>query len=254
MKKIIPPTEKIDNKNLFIDEMSTDDALKLMIDDQSKVIKVLNKLRPEFNTIIDLIFNKLKKSKTGRIIYAGAGTSGRIAVQDGAELYPTFGWPKNRIDFIIAGGKSSLIESVENAEDDIDEAKRMLNKLRLNENDVVIGLAASGNTQFTSFVMKEALLSKSLTVAISNNPKGKILDYATLGLTLSTGSEVITGSTRLKAGTAQKITLNIISTMVMVKFNRVKKGQMTHMITSNEKLKERKLRISSFLGSFNDNF
>ncbi len=252
MKKRIPPTEKINNKNLFIDEMSIDDALKLMIDDQSKVIKVLKKLRPEINFIIKSISNKLKKSKTGRIIYVGAGTSGRIAVQDGVELYPTFGWPKNRIDFIIAGGKSSLIGSVENAEDNIDEAKRMLNELCPNENDVVIGLAASGNTPFTSFVIKEASLSKSLTIGISNNPKGRILDYANLGLILSTGSEIVTGSTRLKAGTAQKITLNLISTMVMVKFNRVKKGQMTHMITSNQKLKDRKLRISSFLGSFND--
>lgn len=252
MQKRIPPTEKINNKNLFIDEMSIDDALTLMIEDQSKVIKVLKKLRPEINLIIKSIFNKLKKSKTGRIIYAGAGTSGRIAVQDGVELYPTFGWPKNRIDFIIAGGKSSLIGSVENAEDNIDEAKRMLNELCPNENDVVIGLAASGNTPFTSFVIQEASLSKSLTIGISNNPKGRILDYANLGLILSTGSEIVTGSTRLKAGTAQKITLNIISTMVMVKFNRVKKGQMTHMITSNQKLKDRKLRISSFLGSFND--
>ena len=128
----------------------------------------------------------------------------------------------------------------------------MLNELCPNENDVVIGLAASGNTPFTSFVIKEASLSKSLTIGISNNPKGRILDYANLGLILSTGSEIVTGSTRLKAGTAQKITLNLISTMVMVKFNRVKKGQMTHMITSNQKLKDRKLRISSFLGSFND--
>ncbi len=252
MQKRIPPTEKINNKNLFIDEMSIDDALILMIEDQSKVIKILKKLRPEIIFIIKSIFNKLKKSKTGRIIYAGAGTSGRIAVQDGVELYPTFGWPKNRIDFIIAGGKNSLIGSVENAEDNIDEAKRMLNELRPNENDVVIGLAASGNTPFTSFVLQEASLSKSLTIGISNNPKGRILDYANLGLILSTGSEIVTGSTRLKAGTAQKITLNIISTMVMVKFNRVKKGQMTHMITSNQKLKDRKLRISSFLGSFND--
>lgn len=252
MKKIIPPTEKINNKKLFVDEMITEDALKLMIDDQSKVIEVLNELIPQINNITKSIFNRLSQSKTGRIVYAGAGTSGRIAIQDGVELYPTFGWPKKRLDFIIAGGEKSLLRSVENAEDNVCEAKKMLTRLHLNEDDVVIGLAASGNTPFTSFVIEEASLSKSLTIGISNNPEGKILNKATLPLILSTGSEVITGSTRMKAGTAQKITLNLISSMVMIMFKRVKKGQMTHMVVSNNKLKERQLRIKSFLGSFND--
>ena len=248
MKKIIPPTEKINNKKLFVDELSIDDALKLMIDDQAKVIKVIKKLLPQINYITNSILTRLKKSDTGRIIYTGAGTSGRIAVQDGVELYPTFGWPKARLDFIIAGGKKSLTGSIENAEDNILEAKRMLNKLSLNKNDVVIGLAASGNTPFTNSVIKEASLLNCLTIGISNNPDGEILKNAKIGLTLSTGSEIITGSTRMKAGTSQKITLNLISTMLMILLKRIKKGQMTHMIPTNQKLKDRELRIKSFLG------
>jgi N-acetylmuramic acid 6-phosphate etherase len=181
--------------------------------------------------------------KKGRLIYVGAGTSGRIGIQDGVELFPTFNWPKNRLDYVIAGGNSAILTAVENAEDNIILAKDIVIEKKINSQDVVIGLAASGNTPFTCKVMEEANDKKALTIAISNNPNGKILKFGMVKIILDTKEEVIAGSTRLKAGTAQKICLNIISSMVMVKMGRVKNGIMCHMVPTNKKLRERKLRI-----------
>ncbi|MDC1209562.1 N-acetylmuramic acid 6-phosphate etherase, partial [Pseudomonadota bacterium] len=175
----------------------------------------------------------------------GAGTSGRIGIQDGVELYPTFNWPKDRLDYIIAGGVSAILNAVENAEDSILSAKDAVITKLINYTDVVIGLAASGNTPFTCKVLEEANNKKALTIAISNNPKGKILKFGDIKIVLNTKEEVIAGSTRLKAGTAQKICLNIISSMVMIKMGRVKNGFMNNMVPTNEKLRKRKIIIDS---------
>ena len=181
---------------------------------------------------------------SGRIIYAGAGTSARIGLQDGVELLPTFNWPKERVDFIIAGGNEAILNAVENAEDDMMEATKDTSKKLINSEDVVIGLAVSGNTPYTCKVLEESNKKGALTIAISNNPKGEILNFGQCQIILNTREEVISGSTRLKAGTAQKICLNIISSMVMAKMGRVKNGIMSHMVPTNEKLRQRKLRIN----------
>ena len=179
------------------------------------------------------------------MIYAGAGTSGRIGVQDGVELLPTFGWPKKRLDFIIAGGNIAILKSIENAEDDVSQATDTILKKSVSSEDVVIALAASGNTPvFTCKVLEEASKKGALTVGISNNPNGNLLKFANSKIILDTKEEIIAGSTRLKAGTAQKICLNIISSMVMTKMGRVKNGIMSHMIPVNEKLRQRKSRIN----------
>ena len=124
------------------------------------------------------------------MIYVGAGTSARIGVQDGVELFPTFNWPKSRLDFIIAGGNKAILNAVENAEDDIIQAKKAVLEKLINSQDVVIGLAASGNTPFTCKVLEEAKKRGALTIAISNNPKGKLLNFGKCNIILDTKEEV----------------------------------------------------------------
>ena len=218
-----------------------------MVKDQQKCLKIINKIIDEIEVVVDRIYKHLKKSNKGRIIYCGAGTSGRIGVQDGVELYPTFGWPKERVDFILAGGLKALTRSIENAEDDIESSIKVVDKKKINKNDVLIGLAASGNTSFTCNVLKYSRHNNPLIIAISNNPNGQILKYASLKIILDTQEEVIAGSTRLKAGTSQKVCLNMISSMVMVKMGKVKDGLMVDLVPSNIKLKKRKKMIEKYL-------
>ena len=243
MKIKLPPTECSYNKSKPIDKLNSLDAISLFVKEQRRAIKVVeNQMKSILNTI-EAMSEHLKKNKKGRIIYAGAGTSGRLGVQDGVELLPTFGWPKNRINFILAGGEQALLNSIENAEDDIDLALSQVNKLDVSKSDIVIGIAASGNTDFTCKVMKEAYLKNALTVGISNNPRGKILKSSKYKIILNTREELIAGSTRLKAGTSQKVCLNLLSTMTMVKLGFVKNGLMTNLVANNKKLRERKKRI-----------
>ncbi len=239
----IPKTEMLQKNSDPIDSLSIKRGLKTMVKDQEKGLAVIKKAMNEIEAVIDEIFKHLKKSNKGRLIYCGAGTSGRIGVQDGVELYPTFGWPLKRVDFILAGGIKALTRSIENAEDDVNLSKNIVNKKKINENDVLIGLAASGNTPFTCEVLKYSRSKKALIIAISNNPDGKILKYANLKIILNTKEEVIAGSTRLKAGTTQKVCLNIISSLVMVKMGKVRNGLMINLVPSNIKLKKRKKMI-----------
>ena len=232
-----------------IDVLNLNEAIDVIIEEQLLGIKILKDNNVNLQLIIENVYNHLKKFSQGRLIYCGAGTSGRVAIQDAVELYPTFGWPKERIGFMIAGGEKSLTSSVESAEDNIDEAKELFNILEIDEKDVVFGIAASGNTPYTCEVMKLAQTKSSLSIAISNNDKGKILDFSDHSLVLDTGEEVVAGSTRMKAGTVQKVCLNIISTMLMVKFGHVKDGLMNNMVPLNKKLKIRKTKIDQYLNN-----
>ena len=247
MKKNIPKTEQIYKKSKPIDHLSVYDGILLMANDQKKAAIEVRKASKSIEFAINQIYERLKLSANGRLIYTGAGTSGRIGLQDGVELLPTFNWPKKRLDFIIAGGNKSFFNAVENAEDDILEAKKNTSDKFINSDDVVIGLAASGNTPFTCKVLEESNKNGALTIAISNNSNGEILNFGQCKIILNTKEEVISGSTRLKAGTAQKICLNIISSMVMAKMGRVKNGMMSHMVPTNAKLRQRKLRIDKEL-------
>ena len=244
MIKNIPKTEQIYKKSKPIDHLSLSEGILIMVNEQKKAATEVRKALKSIEFAINQIYDRLSLSDRGRLIYTGAGTSGRVGVQDGVELFPTFNWPKSRLDFIIAGGKKAILSAVENAEDDVLEAKKNTSKKFINSEDVVIGLAASGNTPFTCKVLEESNKMGALTIAITNNPKGKILKFGQCQIILNTKEEVISGSTRLKAGTAQKICLNIISSMVMVKMGRVNNGIMSHMVPTNEKLRQRKLRIN----------
>jgi len=242
MIKHISKTELLYKKSKPIDHLSLGNGITLMVNEQIDAAKVVKNIIYSIETTINQIYDRLMLHNEGRLVYAGAGTSGRIGVQDGVELFPTFNWPNSRLDFIIAGGSDAILKAVENAEDDVMAAKEAISKKNIDSKDVVIGLAASGNTPFTCKVLEEAYKKGALTIAISNNPDGDILDFGKAKIILDTQEEVISGSTRLKAGTAQKICLNIISSMVMVKMGRVKNGIMSHMVPTNEKLRNRKLR------------
>ena len=236
----IPKTELLYQKSKPIDQLSVSEGISLMVEEQKKASSEVHKASKTIEKAIDEIHRHLLIHSMGRIIYAGAGTSARIGVQDGAELLPTFNWPIERLEFIIAGGLPALLKAVENAEDNTKLAEKIVSEKLICEKDVVIGIAASGNTPFTCKVVEKAKKNNALTIAISNNPKGKILEHADHKIILNTKEEVIAGSTRLKAGTAQKICLNIISSMVMVKMGRVKNGIMNKMVPTNKKLRLRK--------------
>jgi N-acetylmuramic acid 6-phosphate etherase len=175
----------------------------------------------------------------GRIVYAGAGTSGRIAVQDGAELTPTFDWPAERLVFLLAGGMTALTQSIEGAEDREQEGARAVEDARLTSDDVVIGIAASGTTPYTLGAIRAANSAAAVTIGIANNPGSPLLVNARYSILVETGAEVIAGSTRMKAGTAQKVVLNLLSTALMIRLGRVYRGLMVHMRARNAKLKRR---------------
>ena len=247
MSKNTPKTELLYQKSKPIDHLSLFDGLSLMIKEQKDAALEVKRSINLIEQAIEAIYKHLTLNSKGRLIYAGAGTSARIGVQDGVELFPTFNWPKERLDFIIAGGINALINAVENAEDDTHSAEKIVEDKLICHEDVVIGVAASGNTPFTCRVLEKAKNQNALTIAISNNPNGKILKYGDHKIILNTKAEVIAGSTRLKAGTAQKICLNVISSMVMVKMGRVKNGMMNEMVPTNEKLRHRKKKLINFI-------
>jgi N-acetylmuramic acid 6-phosphate etherase len=188
----------------------------------------------------------------GRLVYAGAGTSGRIGVQDGAELSPTFDWPEERVVFAIAGGERALRCSAEGAEDDRDAAKRTLAHFAISVRDIVIGLAASGATPYTIEFLRGARDRGALTVAIANNPGAPLLEAAEHAILVETGPEVLAGSTRMKAGTAQKVVLNLFSTLVMIRLGRVYRGLMVGMRARNAKLLRRATAMISHLAHCDD--
>jgi N-acetylmuramic acid 6-phosphate etherase len=243
-------TEKQPEQSLWIDKMPNKEALITMLENQSEVIEAIKLSISDIEKAVSLIVKNLKAFKNSRLIYSGAGTSARIGVQDGVELYPTFGWPKNRVDYIIAGGLRSLTHSVEGAEDNKIDAIEQVSKLQILKGDIVIAVSASGNTPFVYEVIKEAKSCGALTIGISNNFDQKIQKISDLSITLDTGIEILAGSTRLKAGTAQKICLNLMSTLCMARLGNVKNGLMINMVPSNIKLIKRMKLIKSLNNSF----
>src|SRR4051794_37849757 len=175
----------------------------------------------------------------GRLVYAGAGTSGRLAVQDGAELMPTFSWPEERLILLMAGGQDALLRSIEGAEDEIEHAERVIRDHVIDTKDVVIAVAASGTTPFTLACLREAKRRGALTIGIANNRGTPLLEEADHPILLDTGAEPIAGSTRMKAGTAQKIALSMLSTLLMISLGRVYDGLMVDVQAVNEKLVRR---------------
>ena len=236
-----------------IDKLSPHAALAMMLDNQAGVIDTLANALDQIEAASMAAFKQLSGSETGRLFYAGAGTSARIGVQDGAELFPTFNWPRERVGFVIAGGTDALLRAVENAEDDKSTAAKEVETASIGKDDVVIGLAASGITAFTCHVLQQARKAGALTIGIANNANTPLLDEAEYAILLATGGEAIAGSTRLKAGTAQKICLNMISNLIMVQMGFVKDGLMVKMVPTNAKLRARKKLIDAALNISSQN-
>jgi len=218
-----------------------------MYDGQLAACAAVRPALPAINAAVEAAVLNLKRG--GRLVYVGAGTSGRIAVQDGAELGPTYDWPTDRTVFLMAGGLQAVLESVEGAEDDEAKGAEAIANAELNENDVVIAVAASGTTPFTIGALRSAGARGALCIAVANNRGAPLFEPAHHRILIETGTEVLAGSTRMQAGTAQKIVLNLFSTAVMVKLGRVYRGLMVSMRASNAKLIRRaEVIVSQIVG------
>jgi N-acetylmuramic acid 6-phosphate etherase len=230
-------TEHISPRYVDLDSWSTVEIIEAMYEGQLAAAAAVRGALRAIAAAVDEAVPALQRG--GRLVYAGAGTSGRLGVQDGSELLPTYDWPADRLVFVMAGGLGALVQSVEGAEDDEAEGVRAVAKNKIGANDVVIGIAASGTTPFTVGVLRAARAAGAVTIALANNPDAPLSSVARHAIMVETGSEAIAGSTRMKAGTAQKIVLNLLSTTIMVKLGRVYRGMMVHMRASNVKLRRR---------------
>lgn len=230
-------TEDINPRYLDLDIWSAAEQVRALHEDQLAAVTAVGLALASLSAAVEAAAARLRKS--GRIIYAGAGTSARIGVQDGAELLPTFNWPAERVAFVIAGGEAALLRAVENAEDSAEDGVGRIAELGVGANDIVLGIAASGNTPFTVAAVKASRQRGALTVGIANNANSQLLAASEHPVLIETGMEVIAGSTRLKAGTAQKVALNLFSTAVMAQLGRVYRGMMVDMRPTNAKLRHR---------------
>jgi N-acetylmuramic acid 6-phosphate etherase len=238
-------TERTSPRFSGIDAWEPRDALDAMIEAQFAAVAAVHAARGAIEEATGALKSRLRER--GRLIYAGAGTSGRLAVQDGAELMPTFNWPPERLVMLIAGGREALLQAVEGAEDEAAKAAELIARHRVGAGDALIAVAASGTTPFTLACLREARRHGALTIGIANNPGTPLLDEAGHPIFLDTGSEPIAGSTRMKAGTAQRIALNLISSLLMIRLGRVYKGLMVDVQASNIKLARRREAIVSRL-------
>jgi N-acetylmuramic acid 6-phosphate etherase len=230
-------TEESSPRYSSIDRWEPAEVLESLIEGQFSAVAAVRAALPAIQSAAVVMEARLRER--GRLVYAGAGTSGRLAVQDGAELTPTFGWPRDRLLLLIAGGRDALLQSVEGAEDDVADARQLIGQHAVDANDVLVAVAASGTTPFTLACLREAGSRGALTVGIANNQGTPILKESHHPIFLDTGPEPIAGSTRLKAGTAQKITLNALSSLLMILLGRVYCGLMVDVRVLNEKLVHR---------------
>lgn len=230
-------TEDISPLYLDLDTWPAAEQVKALYEGQLAAVAALGPALQAIAAAVEQAAPRLRRG--GRLIYAGAGTSARIGVQDGAELLPTFNWPGEQVAFVIAGGEAALLRAVENAEDSAEDGAQKIAALGVGANDVVIGVAASGNTPFTVAAVKAGRERGALTIGIANNAGSKLLTASEHAVLIETGSEAIAGSTRLKAGTAQKVALNLFSTAVMAQLGRVYRGMMVDMRPTNAKLRKR---------------
>lgn len=236
-------TEDFDARYQDLDSRSNEEIIDLVLDAQVAGLAATRVARDAIAPAASALATRLSDSATGRLIYAGAGTSGRLGVLDGAELIPTFGWPPERVGFLIAGGRDALVRPVEGAEDDAGAGTAAVGALALGPADALVAISASGATPYTVAVCQAARAARALTIAIANNAPCPLLDAAEHGIAVASGAEPIGGSTRMTAGTTQKVTLNLLSTLAMIRLNRTYGGYMVDVLVTNDKLKARALRM-----------
>ncbi|PGA97444.1 N-acetylmuramic acid 6-phosphate etherase [Bacillus toyonensis] len=234
-------TEHRNEKTTNLDEMSIKEVLQSMNEEDRTVALVVEKEIEQIEKVVQTVIKSFEEE--GRLIYIGAGTSGRLGILDAVECPPTFGTDDKMVQGFIAGGLKAFTKAVEGAEDREELAEEDLKSIGLNEKDTVIGIAASGRTPYVIGGLKYAHSVGASTASISCNKNAEISKYAKLNIEVETGAEILTGSTRLKAGTAQKLVLNMISTASMIGVGKVYKNLMVDVQSTNEKLVERSKRI-----------
>jgi N-acetylmuramic acid 6-phosphate etherase len=236
-------TESFDERFRGLDRWDDRRILEAIIDGQENALRAVRAALPALENAASLAAARLKKHPQGRLIYAGAGTPARLAVQDGAELTPTYGWPRGRLAFVIAGGEGALLRAVENAEDDAAQAANDMKAQKPGPGDVCICVSASGGTPYTVEACRAARAAGAFTIGIASNGKAALLDAAECPVFIDSGAEPVGGSTRMNAGTAQKAALNMISTLLMIRLGRVYDGLMVDVEMTNAKLRARGVRM-----------
>ncbi len=235
-------TEQPHPAHAGLDQYDTATLVQALVADQALAAEAVRAAGAALAQAVDAAVPRLRAG--GRIVYVGAGTSGRLGVLDSVELYPTFSWPRARASALLAGGAGAMFVAVEGAEDDAAQGAADIQALRPTANDVVLLLAASGATPYVLGAAAAARAAGALTIGIVNNPGAPLAGAAEIGILLDTGPEVISGSTRLKAGTAQKIALNTFSSSVMVRLHKVYGNLMVDLHAGNAKLVRRALALT----------
>jgi len=235
-KKITETPSRYTNLEL----MDTRTLLENMNREDQTVARAVTKCIPQITKLVDALEERFYKG--GRLFYIGAGTSGRLGILDASEIPPTYGMPHTRVIGLIAGGDQAIRRSVEHAEDDREQAWKDLTAYNIQEQDTVVGIAASGTTPYVLGGVADARKHGLLTGGITNNPGSPLAQSVDIPMEVEVGPEFVTGSTRMKSGTSQKLVLNMISTALMIRIGRVKGNKMVHMQLSNDKLVDRGTR------------
>jgi N-acetylmuramic acid 6-phosphate etherase len=237
-------TENPSQDHALLDQYLTADLVNVLVDDQINAVNAVRAAAPRIAAAVTAALPRVEAG--GRLIYVGAGTSGRLGVLDSVELYPTFSWPHGRAVALLAGGTDAMFVAVEGAEDDVEQGAADLKSVNVGKDDVVLAIAASGGTPYVLGALRAAREVGALTIGFANNPDAPVANEAEIGVTLDTGPEMISGSTRLKAGTSQKIALNTFSSALMVRMNKVYGNLMVDLKATNAKLVRRAIRLTSF--------
>ena len=224
-----------------LDQMSVRELLEGINNEDRKVAIAVGREMPKIEKLVTRIVERMRRG--GRLFYIGAGTSGRLGVLDASEIPPTYGMPNTLVIGLIAGGDRALRNPVESAEDDLDKAWEELQQYHINTNDTLVGIAASGTTPYVIGALRKARSEGILTASISCNPDSPMAAEAEIAIEPVVGPEFVTGSTRMKSGTAQKMVLNMITTSTMIKLGRVKGNRMVNMQLTNQKLVDRGTRM-----------
>jgi N-acetylmuramic acid 6-phosphate etherase len=235
------PTEAINPATLAIDKLSSGDIVEGMMNEDRKMLAAVHREKDRIAVGVDIITQALRRG--GRIIFVGAGTSGRLGVLESAEMPPTFGTPDDLVQAIMAGGKNALIKSREGVEDNYEEGARSVNRLRPTKKDVVVGVSASGMTQFVRGALTRARRAGSKIIFVTCDPRTELQMFVDLTIAPAVGPEVIAGSTRLKAGTATKMVLNMLTTASMIRIGKTYGNLMVDVQMGSEKLRDRARRI-----------
>ncbi|WP_036171278.1 N-acetylmuramic acid 6-phosphate etherase [Massilia sp. 9096] len=237
-------TETPASQHANLDQYPTAELVNVLVDDQGQAVQAVRAAAPRIAAAVSAALPRMEAG--GRLVYVGAGTSGRLGVLDSVELYPTFSWPHERAVALLAGGRDAMFVAVEGAEDDAEQGAADLQGVNVGADDVVLLIAASGATPYVLGALRAARAAGALTIGLANNPDAPVAGEADIGITLDTGPEAISGSTRLKAGTAQKIALNTFSSALMVRLNKVYGNLMVDLRATNAKLVRRAVRLTVF--------